>query len=92
MAPGPAPPAPTLVHTFQPETGAGSDGTETGAGDHVPELSEDLVLPLDSLLLAEHGQGALLVSRVDLVLLPEPETSSVNSLWRAGLWCRVYKS
>lgn len=37
----------------------------------VPELGEDGVLPLGSLLLAEGGERALLVGRVDLVLLAD---------------------
>lgn len=39
--------------------------------DNLPKLAEDLVLPLRPLLLGEHGQGALLVGAVDLVLLAE---------------------
>ena len=37
--------------------------------DHLPELAEDFVLSLLPLLLVEHLQSALLVGRVDLVLL-----------------------
>ena len=39
--------------------------------DHLLKLSEYLGLPLLSLLLAEHGERALLVRAVDLVLLPQ---------------------
>ena len=38
--------------------------------DHVSELPEYLVLSLHPLLLAEHGQGALLVRRINLVFFP----------------------
>merc|ERR1719186_234645 len=41
--------------------------------NHLPELPEDLVLPLDPFFLAEHGQGSLLIRAVDLVLFPQPD-------------------
>lgn len=44
------------------------------AADNVSELRQDLVLPLLPLLLAEHGQCSLLVRRVDLVFLTQPDS------------------
>ena len=48
--------------------------------NHVSELPEYLVLPLHSLLLAEHGQGALFIRRVNLVFFPQPESKVTKNL------------
>ena len=40
----------------------------------VPQLGQDLDLPLAALLVVELGQGALLVGAVDLVLLPQTDS------------------
>ena len=48
--------------------------------NHVSELPEYLVLPLYSLLLAEHGQGALFIRRVNLVFFPQPESKVTKNL------------
>ena len=51
--------------------------------DHVSELPEYLVLSLHPLLLAEHGQRALLVRRINLVFFPQPVSKR---------YCNVSKS
>lgn len=52
-------------------------------GNDVPELGEDLALPLLPLLATEHGQCALLVRGVDLVLLTETDClhAAVTRTW-----------
>merc|ERR1719192_2760878 len=41
--------------------------------NHVPELPKYLVLPFHSLLLAEHRESTFFISRVYLVLFPQPD-------------------
>lgn len=60
----------------RPRLGVGAARLGVGAallarGEHVAELREDGVLSLGALLLAEGGERALLVGRVDLVLLAD---------------------